>query len=80
MKTFVDNVAVFAIERCLLSDLGAVFAPYFVLQMNPQLVSRIASESQLDRHLREENEKRLLVLQAGLDICNAHMERKSSSK
>ena len=80
MKTFIDNVAVFAIERCLLFDLGAIFSPSFVLQMDQQLVSKIATESQLDRHLREANQKRLVVLQAGLDICTAHMERRWSSK
>ena len=80
MKTFVDNVAVFAVESCLLSDLGAVFTPSLVLQMDRQTISQIASESHFDRHLREQNQKRLLILQAGLDICNAHMERKSSSK
>lgn len=55
MKTFVDNVAVFAIEYCLLSDLSSIFSPSFVLQMDQQLVSEIASESQSDRLLREQN-------------------------
>ena len=80
MKTFVDNVSVFAIECCLLSDLGAIFSPSFVLQMDPQLVSEIASEPPSDRLLREQNQKRLFGLQAGLDICRVHVERESSSK
>ena len=80
MKTFVDNVAVFAVECCLLSDLSAVFSPSSVLQMDQQLIYEIASESQLDHLLREQNQKRLAALQAGLNICNAHAERKPSSK
>lgn len=47
--------------------------------MDQALVSEIASESQPDRLLREQNQKRLVVLQAGLGICNAHVERKASS-
>ena len=79
MKTFVDNVAVFAVECCLLSDLSAVFSPSSVLQMDQQAICQIASESQLDHLLREQNQKRLVVLQAGLNICNAHAERKAYS-
>lgn len=79
MKTFVDNVAVFAVESCLLSDLSGVFSPSSALQMDQQTICQIASESQSDHLLREQNQKRRLVLEVGLDICNAHVERRQLS-
>ena len=79
MKTFVDIVALFPVEYCLLFDLNAVFSPLSVLQLDRQLVYETTSKSQLDHLLREQTQKRFIVLQTGLDICNTYLEQKLSS-
>jgi len=80
MKTMIDNITVQAIERCLIADIGDLLSPSYVLQMDQELVSRIAAEPQHNQPLREQTRRKLAVLQAGLNTCRAHVSRKSSSK
>lgn len=80
MKTFVDNVAVFAVECCLLSDLNSIFSPSLVWKMSAENISGIAAEPEQHRLLREQNGKRIAILQAGLEICNGHVEWRSLSR
>ena len=80
MKTVIDNITVQAIERCLIAFIGDLMSPSYVLQMDQELVSRIAAEPRQNQPLREQTRRKLAVLQAGLDACRAHASRKSSSK
>lgn len=54
MKSYVDIVALFLVEYCLLSDLNAVFSPSSILQLDRQLVYEVTSKSQLDQLLCEQ--------------------------
>ena len=80
MKVVVDNVAIYAIECCLVNAVSTLFTPSSVLQMDRELVSSIAAESQHNQSLREQTERKIEVLQAGLDICKVHANRKSPSE
>ena len=71
-------------HRCVLSSrllsplrskLNTVYSPWFVLQLDRQLVYEITSKSQLDYLLRKQTQKRFIVLQTGLDMCNTDVER-----
>ncbi|KAK8170062.1 P-loop containing nucleoside triphosphate hydrolase protein [Phyllosticta citrichinensis] len=51
MKTVIDNIAVLAIEQCLLGNLAHVFSPEKVFGLDEETVADIAAES---KELREE--------------------------
>ncbi|KAL8741952.1 MAG: hypothetical protein Q9190_005505, partial [Brigantiaea leucoxantha] len=80
MKTMIDNVAIQAIEWCLVANIKDVFSPSHVLQMDVKLVSRIAEESRHDQSLRESTNSKLAALQSGLATCKNHAARKAPGK
>ena len=79
MKLVIDNVAIHAIECCLIAGISDLISPSHVLQMDQELVHRIAAESHHNQALREQTQQRMVVLQAGLDICRVHTNRQSLS-
>jgi hypothetical protein len=64
-----DDVAVEVIEAKLVSAIDDIFSPVKVYQMSPELVSRIAGESEESRTEREQLNKQLEVLRDGLHTC-----------
>ncbi|KAL9128773.1 MAG: hypothetical protein Q9217_002622 [Psora testacea] len=79
MKSVIDNVAVHAIECCLIVGISDLLSPSSVLQMNQELLCGIAAETHQNQALREQTQRKLAVLQAGLEICRSHADRKSLS-
>ena len=79
MKSVIDNVAIHAIECCLVAGISDLFSPSYVLQMDQELVRGIAAESHQNQALREQTQRKMVVLGAGLDICRVHANRKSLS-
>ena len=79
MKSVSDNVAIHAIECCLIAGTSDLLSPSHVLQMDQELVRGIAAESHQNQALREQTQRKMVVLQAGLDICRVHANRKSLS-
>ena len=79
MKSVIDNVAIHAIECCLVAGISDLLSPSYILQMDQQLVSGIAAESHQNQSLREQTQRKMVVLQAGLDICRVHANRQSLS-
>ncbi|KAH9205431.1 P-loop containing nucleoside triphosphate hydrolase protein [Leptodontidium sp. 2 PMI_412] len=75
MKTFVDNVAVQVIEASIVNNLADVFNPLAVAQMTSELVSKIAAESQENQTQREQLERKIHILEEGLDTCKRHASR-----
>ncbi|KAI2617877.1 dynamin family protein [Hypoxylon sp. NC1633] len=69
MKRFVDDVATEVIEQKLLAALSKILSPVAVFSMHPDLVERVAGESQESRKKREELTKKIHVLQKGLSTC-----------
>lgn len=78
LKTFVDNVAVQAVETVLIADLVNLMSPSSVVQMEPELVSRIAAEPEENQHQRERLSRKLAVLQSGAEICKRYIGRNKS--
>ncbi|ROW06113.1 hypothetical protein VMCG_04580 [Cytospora schulzeri] len=69
MKRFTDDVAIELVELELIQVLPGIFSPITVYSMSPELVERIAGESDEDRLKRDEMTQRLEVLEKGSDFC-----------
>ncbi|KUI71001.1 Interferon-induced GTP-binding protein Mx [Cytospora mali] len=69
MKRFTDDVAVEVVEIKLIQALSEIFSPLAVYSMTPELVGRIAGESEESRHKRDQLNKQLEVLSKGSDFC-----------
>lgn len=80
LKCFVDNVAVLVIEACLMKNLGAVFSPLLIMQMDETLTRKIAAESQENQDQRELLTRKKVVLSSGLEICQRHVSRSKLGK
>ena len=76
MKTFIDNVAVQAVEACLVSKVPDMLSPTAVLELDSDKVRVIAEESLEAQVLREELMRKESVLDQGLKICRHHAGRK----
>ena len=59
MKMLVDNVAVQAVEACLLSQLPSIISPTSVMTMTDETVSSIAAEPEENQTLREQLDRKL---------------------
>lgn len=62
MKVLVDNVAVQAIEACLMTHLPEIISPASVVQMEDDVITRIAAEPEENQALREQLTRKLAVL------------------
>lgn len=69
MKRFMDDVAIELVEEKLVKVLPDIFSPMTVFTMPPDLVGRIAGESDERLCQREQLEKQLDVLRKGSDFC-----------
>jgi hypothetical protein len=72
VRTFVDNTTVQVIEASIVNDLANVFNPIAVAQMDSELISQITAESQENQTQREMLERKLRILEEGLNICKRH--------
>ena len=63
MKTFIDNVNIQVIESSIIQELANTFTPVLVLEMESELVAKIASESRENQTKRELLERKLTDLQ-----------------
>ncbi|KAI2866543.1 hypothetical protein CBS63078_10775 [Aspergillus niger] len=69
LKRFIDDVAVEVVEVRLVQSLASLFTPMKVFGMPPELVSRIAGESEENHAVREQLSKKLQILGNGLSTC-----------
>lgn len=72
MRTFIDNVALLAVEECLIAELPGVFNPRKVADMSDDDLARLAAESQEIVSERDEYTRRLNALQMGLATCKTY--------
>jgi hypothetical protein len=70
MKTFLDNVANFAIEQCLVDDVAGIISPAKVWSMDIETLSALASESAVAQSYRKNLLNREKNLKQALAICN----------
>ena len=73
MSVFVNNVAVLAVENCLVKDLSEIFSPIMVADMSTDRVFAIAAESVEVRERRASLKAKLEVLQNGQRVLNEHL-------
>ena len=72
MKVMIDNVAVQAVERCLVSKIPKFLTTETIHGMDDELVERIAAESASDQVIRKETQQHLKALDAALLICRRY--------
>jgi len=69
MNTFIDNIAVLAIEQCLIDELTNVFTPDVVADMDENTLGILAAESEDMKKERTRLQKKLDILRLGLYTC-----------
>jgi GTP-binding protein EngB required for normal cell division len=88
LGVFVDNVAMLAIENCILKSVDSLVSAGTIAKLSEEELKLLASESPDAARTRQETLAKQKVLQDGLDICQKHVRRrlgptrpsKSSSK
>ncbi len=80
LKQLVDGVAIQAVEACLIRGLENIMSPSSILEMDPDMVDRIASEPQEHQQQRELLTRKLAVLNSGLETCKHYVSRTTMSK
>ena len=78
MKLFIDNVPNLVVRAIIASRLPSMFCPKSVFAMNPELVTKIASETEDKRLQREEISVKLKALEAGNVLCKQYALRATS--
>jgi hypothetical protein len=78
MKLFIDNVPNLVVRAIIASRLPSLFCPKSVFAMNPELVKKIASETEDKRLQRQEISVKLKALEAGNDLCKQYALRATS--
>lgn len=80
MKLFIDNIPTLVTEVMLLAPITRMFCPRVVYKMKPEMVARIASESEEKKLKREELSRKLRTLESGWGICRRHVARMKTGK
>jgi hypothetical protein len=80
MKLFIDNVPNLVVRAIIAFQLSSIFCPKSVFAMSPDLVTKIASETEQNRVRRREINEKLKALEAGNDLCKQYALRITSSK
>ncbi len=73
LHAFVDNMALLAVENCLLDGLENLLSPLKVASMSDDDLERLAAETQDVQEIRIREEERWKVLDLGLAICGSHV-------
>ena len=79
MKLVIDNVIVYTIKSCFVADINDFLSSLHVLQINKELIDDIAVKSHQNQDLQEQTQKKIIVLQAELEICRIHINCKTLS-
>jgi hypothetical protein len=81
MKLFMDNVPTLAIQAPIVRKIPEMLSPTAVsTQMNADIISKIAGESEEKVRDREETLSRLEKLKKGAQICREYAVRPRSGK
>lgn len=73
ISVFINNIAVLAIENCLIKDLSAIFSPTLTANMDDEQLYAIAAESKEVRYERSSLKQKLAVLESGKQILYEHI-------
>lgn len=77
LSVFVNNIAVLAVENCLMRDLAGIFSPTLTADMDEEKLKLIASEAEETQHDRIALKPRLSVLEAGKEVLHGHIGQSS---
>jgi hypothetical protein len=77
MKLFTDNVPTLVIQASIVRGMHNILCPTNVFAMDPELVAKIAGESEDKVLEREELLRKLATLEAGSRICNQYALRQT---
>jgi hypothetical protein len=80
MKLFVDNVPNLVVRAIIASHLLSILCPKSVFTIDPNLVTKIASETKDKRVRRREVSDKLKALEAGNDLCKQYALRITSGQ
>lgn len=78
MKLFIDNVPNLVVRTVIASQLTSMFCPKSVFAMEPDLVTKIAAESEDKKLRRQEISEKLKALEAGNILCKQYALRVTS--
>jgi len=78
MRLFIDNVPNLVVRATIASRLPSMFCPKSVFAMEPDLVKKIASETEDNRLKRQEITVKLTALEAGNGLCKQYALRVTS--
>ena len=78
MKLFIDNVPNLVVRAIIASQLTSMFCPQSVFGMDPDMVTKIASESEDKKLRRQEIGGKLKALEAGNTLCKQYALRVTS--
>jgi hypothetical protein len=67
LKTFVDDISILAVERCLLKRVPELLSPKTIVSLDDTQISSIAAETEDSRSERTQTTRKLEVL------TNAHL-------
>ncbi|KAF2835511.1 hypothetical protein M501DRAFT_437516 [Patellaria atrata CBS 101060] len=75
LDVFIDNVAVLAVENCLMSDLPEIFSPTTISHMSSEDIAILAAEREDVQRERNYLTEKIKVLEISLKTCNRHVAR-----
>jgi hypothetical protein len=73
ISVFINNIAVLAVENCLIKNLPAIFSPSLTANMDDEQLRAIASESEETRSERASLKQKLGVLESGKQVLFEHI-------
>ncbi|KAF1946345.1 dynamin-1 [Clathrospora elynae] len=73
ISVFINNMAILAIENCLIKNLAAIFSPTLTADMDDEKLRAIASESEDIRNERVSLRQKLSVLETGKQVLFEHI-------
>ncbi len=77
LRTFIDNVANFAIEQCFIDGMTEILTPTRIAKMNNAQVEKLAAESESTVAYRRRKMDQRRELQDALNICRMTSYRAS---
>ncbi|KAJ4372438.1 hypothetical protein N0V83_004212 [Neocucurbitaria cava] len=80
ITVFINNIAVLAIENCLIKSLAGIFSPSLIADLSDEKLHAIAAESDEVREERESLREKLSTLTSGKDILNEHIAMRPTTR
>ncbi|KAF2846803.1 dynamin-1 [Plenodomus tracheiphilus IPT5] len=73
IAVFTNNIAILAIENCLMKDLSSIFSPSLIIGLDDDKIQAIAAESKDIREDRVKRTQKLAAFEIGRNILYEHM-------